>query len=247
MLGLLVLLMDLVLVSSMSVLMSSNTSTLYSLGLGILLTIRVTLNTIVRHQLDRETPPATAVNALLKRTEAPQGDRCPVCLDGFFKPRKISCNHVFCRDCALLMLCKRETCPLCQRIALQQREVKIVVPFGNLAKVFFYILSGWLQVCFVMCFAWIVPCFSQWRLPTSSELMLATMRATIQTALRTMVFDVVCSIASLRSRSDRGLRLMDVIAILCTSVATLPYDYAGRAYIPLFAAVVAQEYCNDSR
>lgn len=60
----------------------------------------------------------------------------------------------------------------------------------------------------------------------------------MQLALRTELVDVVPSIARLLSLSDRGSRLVEIVAILRTFVVTLPYDYAAWMYISLSAAWV---------
>ena len=75
--------------------------------------------------------------------------------------------------------------------------------------------------------------------------MLATIRASIQLALRTELVDIIPYIAYLRSRPGSGSRLVDTVAILCTSVVTLPYDYAAWMYLSLFAAFVMWQYWND--
>ena len=225
---------------------SSSTSTLSKFGLGIVLTIRVVLNIIVRRKNDFEIPPAMAINSLLPETPASQDDRCPIChIDHMFEPRKLSCNHVFCRDCALLMLCKRDTCPLCEKIPRQQLGIRIAVPFESLVAVFRPHVVHWLCYYSVLSPAWVVACAWQWRLPTGSELMLTAIRSTIQLALRTELADIIPSIAHLLSRPDRGSLLVETVTISCTSVVTLPYDYAAWMYISLFAAYVMWQYWND--
>lgn len=107
-------LLDLVLMSLMSILISGNIPTLVNFDLGILLTARVAVNIIIRRERDIEIPPAAAINALLQPTPAPQDGKCLIChIKDFFEPRKLSCGDVFCRDCALLTPCKRDTCPKC--------------------------------------------------------------------------------------------------------------------------------------
>ena len=103
----------------------------------------------------------------------------------------------------------------------------------------------WLWVYLVLSATWAVPCVWQWRLPTGSELMLAAMRATIQLALREELVDIIPSIAYLRSRPESGSWLVETVAILCTFVVTLPFDYAAWMYISLFAAYVMWQYWND--
>ena len=241
---LLVFLLDLVLMFSMSVLIFSSTSSLLQLGLGILLTIRVALNVILRLEDNLQIHPRLAINSLLQ--PATRDDRCPIChIDHMFEPRKLSCDHVFCRDCALLMLCKRDTCPLCEKIPQQQLGIRIAVPFGSLVAIFMPHAVHWLWIYLVLSATWAVPCVWQWRLPTGSELMLATIRASIQLALRTELVDIIPYIAYLRSRPGSGSRLVDTVAILCTSVVTLPYDYAAWMYLSLFAAFVMWQYWND--
>jgi hypothetical protein len=61
----LVVLLDLTMMSLVLLLMSSNTPTLLSFGIGIIVTARVLLNTMIPHQLDQKIPPAAAINALL--------------------------------------------------------------------------------------------------------------------------------------------------------------------------------------
>ena len=240
-----ILLLDLVLMSAVSVLLPSNTSTLFSFVLGIFLTVRVALNILVRSQIDFELqmPPRAAINSLLQPSQPPQGVRCPICLEDFFEPRKLSCNHVFCRDCALLMLCKRDACPLCGRLPQQLREINLVVP--TLFVVLRLQVIGWLLFYFVLSFAWIVPCFWQWRLPTGSELMLAAIRAIIQIDLRTTFVDLFPSIGFFRSLPDHGLQFVVTVAALCSSLVTLPYDYAARTYLPLFAALIVLQYWKN--
>ena len=135
MLRLIVFLLDLVLMSSVSTLMSDNATTLFNLGLVVLFTLRGTLNVVVAAQLQlSKEGPSKAINALLRPTSAPQGDRCSICFDDFFMPHKISCNHIFCRDCALLMLLKRDTCPLCLRVPFRLRENDEATSFEDLLR-----------------------------------------------------------------------------------------------------------------
>ena len=242
MLSLLALLLDLILISLASTLLSSNSPVLLSFGIGILVTIRLMLNTMLPHHLSQTLPPATAINALLQPTQAPQGERCPVCLDDFFEPRKLSCNHVFCRDCALLLLCKRNTCPLCQRVPVQPKKVETPAPFVILFVAVLYLVVGWLRNCFVLSVAWIVPCVWQFRLPTRADLMLVAMRATMHLALRTAVADLVPFIACLRSRPDGGTPLVDTIANIGTFAVTLSYDSAARFYLPLCVLLATCQY-----
>jgi len=242
---LLVILLDLTLMFLVSLLISSNTPTLVSFGIGIIVTTRVLLNTMVPQQHDPKIPPATAINALLQPTQAPQGDRCPVCLDDFFEPRKLSCNHVFCRDCALLMLCKQDTCPLCQQVPIQQGEVDRVSPFTLSAGVLLILVIGWLRNCIVLSVAWVIPCVWQLRLPTRSEMMLAVMRAAMQLALRTTIADMVPFIPCFRTRRDQGSKLVDTLANIGTFAITLSYDYAVRVYFPLCVVLAAVQYFAD--
>jgi hypothetical protein len=242
---LLVILLDLTLMFLVSLLVSSNTPTLVSFGIGIVVTTRVLLNTMVPHPHDPKIPPATAINALLQPTQTPQGDRCPVCLADFFEPRKLSCNHVFCRDCALLMLCKQDTCPLCQQVPTQQGEVDKVLPFALSVGVLLFLVVGWLRNCIVLSVAWVVPCLWQLRLPTRSEMMLAVMRATIQLALRTTIADIVPFIPCFRTRRDQRSKLVDTIANIGTFAITLSYDYAARVYLPLCVVLAAVQYSAD--
>lgn len=247
MLKLLLFLLDLVLMTLMSFSISGNTPTLFSFGLGVLITIRVLLNTIVRHQLDIQIPPATAINALLQTTSAPQNDRCLIChADDMFEPRKLSCNHVFCRDCALLMLCRRDTCPHCGKVSLQQVTINIIWPFETMVALLEAHAVNWVGIFTVLSLAWIAPCFWQSRVPTISELMLAVTRATIHTALRAEIVDMAPNIAYFRSRPHRVSWLVEVVAVFCTSVVTLPYDYAAWIYFSLFVAWATWEHWNDA-
>jgi len=75
--------------------------------------------------------------------------------------------------------------------------------------------------------------------------MLTAIRSTLQLALRTELLDVIPSIAHLLSRPDRGALLVETVAMLCTCVVTLPYDYAVWTYISLFAAWLTWQYWND--
>jgi len=229
----------------MSFSISGNTPTLFSFGLGILLTIRVLLNIIVRRQLDVEIPPATAINALLQRPSAPPSDRCLIChANDMFEPRKLSCNHVFCRDCILLTLCRRDTCPHCGQIPLQQLEIITIVPFETMVALLEAHAVYWVSIFIVLSLAWIAPCFWQSRAPNFSELMLAATRATIHTALRTEILDMVPNIAYFRSRPHRVSWLVEIVAAFCTFVVTLPYDHAACLYCSLFAAWVTWGYWN---
>ena len=245
MFNLLVILLDLTLMFFVSLLISSNTPTLVSFGIGIIVTTRVLLNTMAPQQHDPKIPPATAINALLQPTQTPQGDRCPVCLDDFFEPRKLSCNHVFCRDCALLMLCKQDTCPLCQQVPTQLGEVDKVSPFAVSVGVLLFIVVSWLHNCIVLSVAWIVPCCWQLRLPTRSEMVLAVMRATIQLAFRTTIDDIVPFVPCFRSRRDGGSKLVDTIANIGTFAITLSYDYSARVYLPLCVVLATVQYLAD--
>ncbi|KAM0705520.1 hypothetical protein Q7P35_006879 [Cladosporium inversicolor] len=242
MLSLLALLLDLILIALASVLLSSNSPVLLSFGIGILVTTKLMLNTMLPYRLDQKLPPATAINALLQPTQAPQGDRCPVCLDDFFEPRKLSCNHIFCRDCALLMLCKRNACPLCQRVPVQPIEVEKSVPFMILFGVILYLVVGWIRNCFVLSVAWIVPCIWQLRLPTCADSMLVAMSATMHLALRTTVADLVPFIACVRSRPDGGTPLVDTTANIGPFAVTLSYDSAARFYLPLCVVLATCQY-----
>jgi hypothetical protein len=204
MLKVLIFLLDLVLMFSVSILISGNTSTLISFGLGILLTIRVTLNIIVRRI---KIPPSTAINALLQHTTAPQGDRCLVChADNMFEPRKLSCDRVFCRDCALLVLCKQDTCPMCQRVPFQQIPIVTVVPFETFVALVDDHAVRWLCLFLIYDPAWFVPCVWQSRYPTGSELVLAAIRATIHLALHTDIVEItsLSSAAAHAYTADRG-------------------------------------------
>lgn len=246
MLNLLILLLNLTLMSLVSILVTSNKPALLSFGISIIVTTRLLLNTLIISQLDQGIPPATAINALLQRTQALQGDRCPVCLDDFFEPRKLSCNHVFCRDCALLMLCKRNTCPLCQRVPIEPREANRVTPLGILVGVLLFLVINWLRNSIVLSSAWIVPCLWQLRLPTHSEMMLVATRVAIHLALRTTVADLIPFIACLRSRRDRGANLVDTIASLGTFAVTLSRDYAAWFYLPLCVVLATCQYFADT-
>jgi hypothetical protein len=140
------------------------------------------------------------------------------------------------------MLCKQDTCPLCQQVPTQLPEADRGLPFELLIAVLLFLVVGWLRNCIVLSVAWVVPCLWQLRLPTRSEMMLAVMRATIQLALRTMIADIVHFIACLRSRRDRGSKLVDTIANICTFATTLSYDYAAWIYLPL-CVVLAMCQC----
>lgn len=243
MLKLFIFLLDLVLMFSVSILISGNTSTLISFGLGILLTVRVTLNIIVRRI---QIPPSTAINALLQHTTAPQGDRCSVChADNMLEPRKLSCNHVFCRDCALLVLCKQDTCPMCQRVPLQQIPIITVVPFETFVALVDDHAVHWSCLFLVYVPAWLAPCVWQSRYPTGSELVLAGIRATTHLALHTEIVEIAPTVVGSRSRFYCGSWLVDVVAALCTSAVNLSYEYAAWIYFSLFAAVVTWQYWND--
>jgi hypothetical protein len=245
MLRLLLFLLDLVLMSSILFLVSGNAPILFSFGLGILLTIRVPLSIMIHRQLDIQRPPAIAINALLQRTPAPEDGRCLIChTEDMFKPRKLSCDHVFCRDCALLVLCKQDTCPMCGKPPLRQLDIITMVSRETLFALLCDHAIDWLFTFLVLSLAWVIPCVWHWRGPTCSDLMLAAMRATIHLALCMEIDDIIPAITYFRSRRHHGSWLVNTSAAFCTSVVTLPYDYAAWMYSTLFAAWVTWQYWN---
>ena len=154
MLRVVIMLLDLVMVFSMLTAMFSNTSTLFDFGLILLLVLRVWLNiTIGSLMFDLIASLSAKINALLEPTSAAQGDRCPICFDDFFKPHRISCNHVFCHDCALLMFCKRDTCPLCLRAPLQLGKIEEAASLRDLFGSCCLLVELWLTACFLWSFA----------------------------------------------------------------------------------------------
>lgn len=232
MLRLIIFLLDLVLISSMSTLMSGSATTVFKLRLVILFTLRGTLNAVVAWQLKQtaETP-SKAINNLLQPILTPRGDGCPICFDTVFRPHRISCNHVFCRDCALLMLAQRDTCPLCLRIPLPLRKKHKAFSLETVLTALSILVFHWIRTFFTFSLAYIAQCFWHLRVPTSSEMMLAAMRTTLHNALYLAVVDVIHPIAWISSSPDKKAALADYIAAAYVFVVTLSYDYAAWGYL----------------
>lgn len=115
----------------------------------------------------------------------------------------------------------------------------------NLLALLYAHAIEWLCFFIMLSLAWVVPCAWQWRGPTGSDLMLATIRATILLALRAEIVDNLPTVAYLCLRPNRRSWLLNTFAIFCTSVVTLPYDYAAWMYSALFAAWVTWQYWNE--
>jgi len=46
-------------------------------------------------------------------TAAADDNECPVCKDEYKDPRRLSCGHIFCRQC--IESCMKKTCPYCRQ------------------------------------------------------------------------------------------------------------------------------------
>ncbi|CAK70952.1 unnamed protein product (macronuclear) [Paramecium tetraurelia] len=43
-------------------------------------------------------------------------ENCSICFEDFEDPVKLPCNHIFCRDCIVVALEQRQSCPICRRL-----------------------------------------------------------------------------------------------------------------------------------
>lgn len=165
--------------------------------------------------------PSMALHTLLKPSRPQSEERlCAICRDDFFRPHKLSCNHIFCRDCALRSLASRDTCPLCFQVPRPFHTTTHAIFELNfedclqLARLSFRAAPWWLpQLAF-----W---CIWRRRFPDCADGRLLIMRACFHASLSMALFDYF---ANKPSSEDDGLELTDldadVGALVCTLFAT---------------------------
>lgn len=224
-----ILLLDLVLLFSVS----NSTPTFVNFALVIIFAIKVRLSTVVHWHPHLNAAPSKFINSLLKSTLAPRGENCPICLDDFDMAHKISCNHTFCRDCALLTFAKRDTCPICLRVPVPLCDIEVAVPTEHLLETWETGVMWWLVRSFTWSLGWIASCIWRLRLPTSSEIMLAAMGTSIELAFWPMVDDILHSIARNDRDVEQGRRLAGSIATACALVVTSSRSLGAVAYFAL--------------
>lgn len=87
------------------------------------------------------------------------GALCAVCREDFDRPHKISCDHVFCRDCISRTLVSRDSCPVCSKTPspLRPRIPVNSTPFSEILEdLFCYLYQasaiaiGLLIICTLM-------------------------------------------------------------------------------------------------
>ncbi|CAD8212275.1 unnamed protein product [Paramecium octaurelia] len=45
-----------------------------------------------------------------------QQENCSICFEDYVDPIKLPCNHIFCRECIVVALEQRQSCPICRRL-----------------------------------------------------------------------------------------------------------------------------------
>lgn len=221
--------------------MTNNTPTFFDLALITIFVIKIKISTMVYWEPDLRVAPSKFINALLQSTPAPHGDRCPICFDHPFMPRKISCNHVFCRDCAFLTFAKRDSCPICLRVPKQLHDIELAIPVEDLVESWINWIFHGVRTATIWHIGWIVSCAWQLRFALRSEIMLAVMRTSTEIALQAALVDILPCIPRFHLRSKQRTSLATVVATASTLVLTLSYNYVAFSFLALLVVEIARQ------
>lgn len=154
---------------------------------AILLAIKIWFDAVAQFESTLVSP-SMALDALLKPARPHSDGLCANCYDQFCRPQKLSCNHVFCRDCALRTLASRDTCPLCFETPVPFSPLAYADSQLNLKGCVHWMLGSSRAALWWLPFlvSW---CVWHWRLPNHSDVMRLVMRACFQACLYMALFD----------------------------------------------------------
>jgi hypothetical protein len=237
MLNLVVLLLDVVLLS----VVADNSRTFFSFTIIAIFVLKIKLNAVVQRQIHPTAAPSKYISTLLEPTPVPQRNKCPICYKEFILPRRISCNHVFCHDCALLTLAKHDTCPVCLHVPKQLSDVETAAPLGSPFESWVFWLARLAKTSMLWSLGWILPCLLQLRLPASSEVVLALTRISIDFALQPVLSDILRSAAWLDLHTMQIDMLVWSVAWTFTLFATASGIYASWWWLSLLVVCIAYQ------
>jgi hypothetical protein len=237
MLNLVVLLLDVVLMS----LVADNSRTFFSFTIIAVFALKTRLNAALQRQTHPTAEPSKYISTLLEPTPTWQGNKCPICYGEFILPHRISCNHVFCHDCALLTLAKHDTCPVCQQVPKQLSDVETAAPLESPFESWVFWVARLAKISMLWSLGWIFPCLLQLRLPKTSEVVLALTQISIDFALQPVLDDVLRSTAWLDLHPMQMDMLVWSIAWISTLFATTSGIYASWWWLSLLIVCVAYQ------
>lgn len=159
-------------------------------------------------------------------------------------PHKISCNHVFCRDCAFLTFAKRDSCPICLRVSKQLRGIELAIPVEDLVDRWLTWVYHGVRTAVIWNIGWIVSCAWQLRFPLRSEVMLAAMRTSTEIALQPVLVGTLHCMPRLRLRSEQRKTLATVTTTASTLALTLSHNYVAFGFLSLLVVDIASRMYN---
>lgn len=196
---------------------------IHTFAMAIAYAVKIRLDAVAQQPSSSTAAPSKLLRALLQPTRVARGETCVICRDTYERAHKISCNHVFCLDCALLTFAKRDTCPLCNKLPVQFFELDRTVDAENITtRCLCYALISLLVSVFLLP-GLVVQCLWHWQLPNVLDVMLVAMRACFVTSLDRLIHDLICSQfpnKMLGSSEDDEILLTGSLALVATAVAT---------------------------